>query len=93
MAPACIAFRTLLASRFLGPAHPWQIPFELAFPLSGFAGWFALRSGVLYLRGSAVHRATEPILFWVVFLLALGPPLFTSGAVIVLYLGSLFRSA
>jgi hypothetical protein len=59
------------------------------FPFSIFITWFVLRSGVLYLRGTAIYRVSQPAQFWVALILVIIPPLLISGSLIAIHLWSL----
>jgi hypothetical protein len=59
------------------------------FPFSIFITWFVLRSGVIYLRGSAINRVGQPAQFWTALILVILPPLAISGFLIAVHLWSL----
>ena len=90
---AFIAGFALLAFAANSPNHiQLLIGCYILFPFSAFIPWFMIRSGVIYLRGTAVYRVSQPLQFWVALVLVTFPPLLISGTLIVVHIWSLLAA-
>jgi hypothetical protein len=62
------------------------------FGLTVFGSWIVIRSGELYLRGTMITRAAQPVQFWLALALVFFPLFLGSGFIIAMHLRSLFAA-